>query len=114
MPYTPSRDGRQRRARAERDPVVPETLDELHGQSIGVLEIPHHMSSGHRSARRFDLADPAQQRLAYQRVLCSAANCAEVDELINAALLRRIWSHLHLPRQVRDAWHDKHPELAGS
>jgi hypothetical protein len=92
--------------------MVPETLGELHGQSVGVLELPHHMCPGHRSARRFDLADPAQQRLAYQRVLCSAASCAEVDDLINATLLRRTWSHLHLPRQVREAWHDKHPELA--
>lgn len=93
---------------------MPDTLDELHGQSIGVLEIPHHMSAGHRSTRCFDLADPAQQRLAYQRVLCSAASCAELDELINAAILRRIWAHLHLPTQVREAWHEKHPELAAT
>lgn len=94
--------------------MVPETLGELHGQSVGVLEIPHHMSPGHRSTRCFDLADPAQLRLAYQRVLCSAASCAELDELINAALLRRTWAHLHLPQRVRDAWQERHPELGNS
>jgi len=111
MPYVPTRDGRRNRSAARRAPVVPDRIEDLHGNSLGVLEVPHHMACGHASRRRYDLEDPAQLRHAYEQVLCEAAGCGEVADLINPATLRRVWRDLHLPSRVREAWETKHPTL---
>jgi hypothetical protein len=111
MSYVATRDGRRNRSAARRVPAVPDRIDDLHGNSLGVLEVPHHMGCGHASRRRYDLADPAQLRHAYQQVLCEAACCGEVEELINPATLRRVWRDLHLPSRVREAWETRHPSL---
>jgi hypothetical protein len=111
MPYVATRDGRRQRSAGNRAPAVPHRLDDLHGHSVGTIELPHHMATGHRSRRRFDLADPAQQRQAYQAVLCQAADCCEVNDLLNPGVLRRIWGSLHLPGRIRAAWESRHPAL---
>lgn len=69
------------------------------------------MACGHASRRRYDLEDPAQLRHAYEQVLCEAAGCGEVEDLINPAMLRRVWRDLHLPSRVREAWEIRHPSL---
>ncbi|MBL7259740.1 hypothetical protein [Paractinoplanes lichenicola] len=112
MPYVPARDGRQQRGPSDRAPSVPDSLDDLHGHSVGVLELPRHMAAGHRTRRLLDLEDPAQQRQAYQTVLCQAADCCEINDLLNPGVLRRIWRHLHLPAKVRQEWEKRHPALA--
>lgn len=111
MSYVATRDGRRNRSAARRAPAVPDRIENLHGNSLGILEVPHHMSCGHASRRRYDLADPAQLRHAYQQVLCEAAGCGEVEELINPVTLRRVWRDLHLPSRVREAWETRHPSL---
>ncbi len=111
MPLVATRDGRRNRSAARRAPVVPDRIDDLHGNGLGVLEVPHHMACGHASRRRYDLEDPAQLRHAYEQVLCEAAGCGEVADLINPATLRRVWRDLHLPSRVREAWETKHPSL---
>jgi hypothetical protein len=111
MSYVATRDGRRDRSAARRAPVVPDRIDDLHGNSLGVLEVPHHMGCGHASRRRYDLEDPAQLRHAYEQVLCEAAGCGEVEDLINPATLRRVWRDLHLPSRVRQAWETRHPSL---
>ena len=111
MSYVPTRDGRRNRSAAHRAPIVPDRIDDLHGNSLGVLEVPHHMACGHASRRRYDLEDPAQLRHAYEQVLCEAAGCAEVEDLVNPAMLRRVWRDLHLPSRVREAWETRHPSL---
>ncbi|MEU4241320.1 hypothetical protein [Actinoplanes sp. NPDC026619] len=111
MSYVASRDGRRNRSAARRTPAVPDRIDKLHGNGLGVLEVPHHMSCGHASRRRYDLEDPAQLRHAYEQVLCEAAGCREVEDLINPATLRRVWRDLHLPSRVREAWETQHPSL---
>jgi hypothetical protein len=113
MPYVAARDGRRQRGPHDRAPSVPDRLDDLHGHSVGLLELPKHMATGHRSRRILDLEDPAQQRLAYQTVLCRAADCCEVNDLLNPGVLRRLWRHLHLPDRVRTAWESRYPDLAG-
>jgi hypothetical protein len=112
MSYVAARDGRRRRSAADRAPVVPDQLADLHGHSVGLLEVPHHMITGRRSRRRFDLDDPAEQRTAYQTVLCQAADCCEVNDLLNPGVLRRLWRSLHLPQRVREAWEARHPDLS--
>ncbi|MFI1993019.1 hypothetical protein [Actinoplanes sp. NPDC020271] len=111
MSYVATRDGRRDRSAAHRAPAVPDRIDDLHGNSLGVLEVPHHMACGHASRRRYDLEDPAQLRHAYAQVLCEAAGCGEVEDLINPAMLRRVWRDLHLPSRVREAWETRHPSL---
>ncbi|BCY10786.1 hypothetical protein [Actinoplanes sp. L3-i22] len=111
MSYVATRDGRKNRSAAHRAPAVPDRIDDLHGSSLGVLEVPHHMACGHASRRRYDLEDPAQLRHAYEQVLCEAAGCGEVEDLINPAMLRRVWRDLHLPSRVREAWESRHPSL---
>ncbi len=69
------------------------------------------MACGHASRRRYDLEDPVQLRHAYAKVLCEAAGCDEVADLINPATLRRVWRDLHLPSRVREAWETRHPSL---
>ncbi|GGR12806.1 hypothetical protein GCM10010168_33210 [Actinoplanes ianthinogenes] len=76
-----------------------------------MLEVPHHMACGHASRRRYDLDDPVQLRHAYAQVLCEAAGCGEVEDLINPMMLRRVWRDLHLPSRVREAWETRHPSL---
>ena len=114
MPYVATRDGRQQRGPTNRAPSVPDRLDDLHGHSVGRVELPKHMVPGHRSRRVLDLEDPAQQRQAYQTVLCQAADCCEINNLLNPGVLRRLWRHLHLPARVRDEWEARHPALAAS
>lgn len=111
MSYVAARDGRKNRSAATRAPAVPDRIDNLHGNSLGVLELPHHMACGHASRRRYDLEDPIQVRHAYEQVLCEAAGCSEVEDLINPAMLRRVWRDLHLPSRVREAWETRHPGL---
>lgn len=111
MSYVATRDGRRNRRAENREPAVPDRIDDLHGSSLGVLEVPHHMACGHASRRQYDLEDPAQLRHAYEQVLCEAAGCGEVEDLINPATLRRVWRDLHLPVRVREAWETRHPSL---
>ncbi|MEU4694772.1 hypothetical protein [Actinoplanes sp. NPDC023714] len=111
MPYVAARDGRKNRSAASRAPAVPDRIENLHGNSLGVLEVPHHMAAGHPSRRRYELDDPAQLRHAYEQVLCEAADCGEVEDLINPVTLRRVWRDLHLPSRVREAWETRHPGL---
>lgn len=70
------------------------------------------MAAGHKSRRIFDLENPAQQRLAYQTVLCQAADCCEINDLLHPGLLRRLWRHLHIPDRVRQAWEARYPDLS--
>ncbi|GIE90089.1 hypothetical protein [Actinoplanes regularis] len=111
MSYVATRDGRKIRSAGTRAPAVPDRIDDLHGHSVGVLEVPHHMACGHASSRRYDLDDPAQLRHAYEQVLCEAAGCNEVQDLINPSMLRKVWRDLHLPSKVREAWETRHPTL---
>ncbi|MEV0901071.1 hypothetical protein [Actinoplanes sp. NPDC049802] len=111
MSYVAARDGRKNRSAASRAPAVPDRIDDLHGNSLGMLEVPHHMACGHASRRRYDLEDPVQLRHAYEKVLCEAVECGEVADLINPMMLRRVWRDLHLPSRVREAWESRHPGL---
>jgi len=111
MSFVPARHGRKNRSAANRAPAVPDRIEDLHGSSLGVLEVPHHMACGHASRRQYDLGDPIQLRHAYEQVLCEAAGCGEVEDLINPEMLRRVWRDLHLPSRVREAWETRHPTL---
>ncbi len=88
---------------------VPDSLDELHGPTGGVLELPHSVYWG--PERTVSLDTPSGIRKAYQAVLREGT--AEQQALIlNRNVLQREWTELALPDRVRVMWESRFPELA--
>lgn len=104
--------GRRRESRPGRRALVIPALAELGGPAGGPVELPHRMLWQEPRRRRFDLDDPYQLCRVYEIVLREAIRLDELRAWLGAATLRRIWADLHLPRGVRQAWEERHPELA--
>jgi hypothetical protein len=96
---------------ASRPVVVVDDLACLHGPATGVVILPITLDWTPRT--RYDLGSQAAQRSLYQVVLREARVEAELEEYLNAELLRRLWAALTLPRPVRQFWEAQHPVLAG-
>jgi hypothetical protein len=47
----------------------------------------------------------------YEKVLRAAIRADELTTYLNAGRLIAVWPDLFLPRDVRQAWEDKHPAL---
>ena len=90
--------------------VTAPLLGELHGPVSGVIELPHRLFW--QADRRVDLDNPALLRWTYQVVLREAASVEELETWLDGDTLVRLWPELHLPRWVRQAWQQRHPELA--
>jgi hypothetical protein len=106
-----SMDRQPSRARALRMRVVTApSLDQLHGPVSGVIELPHRLFW--QADRHVDLDNPALLRWTYQVVLREAASVEELRTWLDGDTLVRLWSDLYLPRWVRQAWQQRHPELA--
>lgn len=87
---------------------TPATLDALAGPATGALELPVTVHWGPR--RVFDLNDPALRRAAYRAIVREGT--PEVQELLlNAGVLRDLWSDLILPERCRAVWEERFPEL---
>lgn len=70
---------------------TPTSLDDLHGPASGPLEMPITVHWGPRHV--FDLDDLGQRRAAYRAIVREGT--ADVQtELLNAGLLRELWSDL--------------------
>jgi hypothetical protein len=106
--------GRRRESRPGRRALVVPTLTELRGPTGGVVQLPHRLVWQAPEHRRFDLGDPYQLCRVYEIVLREAIRLDELRAWLDAATLRRIWPDLYLPRGVRAAWEERHPELARS
>jgi hypothetical protein len=96
-------------ARPGRRAVVAADLTRLHGPTSGVVELPRRLFW--YPDRRFDLDDPAYLKWMYQTVLCEAITTRELETWLDGETLVTFWPQLHLPRGVRAAWQDRHPEL---
>jgi len=99
-------------SRPGRPVLVVGALAELRGPESGVVEVPHRIVWLPPADRRFDLGDAYDRMHLYEVVLREAARFHELCTLLNEGLLRRMWPELHLPRSVRAAWEQRHPELA--
>lgn len=86
-------------------------LAELYGPVTGVVELPHRMVWLPPEDRRFDLGDPYDRTRVYEIVLREAVQFDELRTWLDAAMLRRLWPQLFLPRGVRLAWEQRHPQL---
>lgn len=110
MPSSRSADIRQL-SRPGRLALVIGDLTELHGPVTGVVELPHRMVWLPPEDRRFDLADPYDLTRVYEIVLREAVQFDELRDWLDAAVLQRLWPQLFLPRGVRRAWEERHPQL---
>lgn len=99
-------------SRPGRPVLVVGALSELRGPESGIVEAPHRIVWLPAEDRRFDLGDGYDRVHLYEVVLREAARFQELCTLLNEGLLRRMWRDLHLPRGVRAAWEQRHPELA--
>ncbi len=89
----------------ERDPELPESLEELQGPLSGSVGLPIRIfwSGADPRARRWDLADPQARRSLYEIVLAEG-RLDDVRELVNAEELVRVWDQLWLSPWIRKAW----------
>ncbi|MEJ2578165.1 MAG: hypothetical protein P8Z68_03605 [Kineosporiaceae bacterium] len=94
---------------AQRRPyVVPGRLDDLDGPAHGVVELPEHL--GWTGRRRYDLDDPADVGVLYERIIVEATSPDDLH-LLAAATVRVLWPQLFLPAPIRDLWQARFPEL---
>jgi hypothetical protein len=90
---------------------LPESLDELHGPTQGVVELPLHMAwSGMTS---YDLSKPRQRMGLYRTVLHEGLH-DDLPRYLNQDLLLQLWPVLRtlVGRTVRTVWEDAFPQLA--
>ncbi len=90
---------------------LPESLDELHGPTHGVVELPLHMAwSGMTS---YDLGKPRQRIGLYRTVLHEGMH-DDLPRYLNQDLLLHLWPVLHtlVGRTVRAVWEEAFPQLA--
>ncbi|WP_432104415.1 hypothetical protein [Streptomyces sp. bgisy091] len=90
---------------------LPESLDELHGPSQGVVDLPLHMAwSGMTS---YDLGKPRQRMGLYRTVLHEGLR-DDLPRYLDQDLLLQMWPVLRslVGRSVRAVWEDAFPQLA--
>ncbi|WP_326613488.1 hypothetical protein OIE62_31630 [Streptomyces scopuliridis] len=89
---------------------LPESLDELHGPTQGVVELPLHVAwSGMTS---YDLGKP-RQRMGLYRTLLHEGLRDDLPRYLNRDLLLQLWPVLRrlVGRTVRSVWEDAFPQL---
>ena len=99
-----------RRARPGRGVLVAADLADLCGPVTGVVELPLRLFWS-AADRTFDLADPDMLRSMYEKVLREAVQAGELAAYLDGGTLIAVWPQLFLPRNLRQAWEQRHPEL---
>lgn len=94
-----------------RKPVaVPEDLRLLTGPTSGIVNLPTHLDwSGYAE---YDLDRPGRIVDLYRTVINEAASPTDLYAYLNEAVLKRLWSYIWLPLQIKRAWEIQFPELA--
>ncbi|MFD3622779.1 hypothetical protein ACFWWT_48270 [Streptomyces sp. NPDC058676] len=90
---------------------LPESLDELHGPTQGIVDLPLHMAwSGMTS---YDMSKPRQRMGLYRTVLHEGLH-DDLPHHLNQDLLLQMWPVLRtlVGRTVRAVWEDAFPQLA--
>jgi hypothetical protein len=97
-------------ARPGRSVLVVKDLADLRGPVQGTVELPIWLfwsSADHT----FDLSKPFMVRSMYETVLREAARPEDLTSYLHGETLAAVWPDLHLPKGVRLAWEERHPEL---
>ena len=97
-------------ARPGRRVVVVRDLGSLRGPAGGTVVLPLRLYWS-PPGRVFDLAKPHSLQAMYQFVLGEADNADDLTAYLNAGLLAAIWPDLVLPKGIRRAWEELHPQL---
>lgn len=100
-------------ARPGRRAVVAESLADLHGPVSGKHVLPLRLYWS-PPGRVFDLDDEDLLHAMYEYVLGEAIREDELAEHLNGERLVAVWPDLFLPRGVRRAWEERHPQLAAA
>lgn len=97
-------------SRPGRRAVVAASLADLRGPAEGTVELPLWLfwsAPGHK----FDLGDPDMRVWLYQTVLREASRLKDLTSYLDGDTLIALWPDLYLPKGVRRAWEDQHPDL---
>ena len=99
-----------RQGRPGRAALVAAGLADLAGPAHGVVELPLRLFWS-APDRTFDLDQPSMLRALYEAVLREASRPEDLTSYLNGEILVAAWPDLFLPKGVRRAWEDQHPEL---
>lgn len=97
-------------ARPGRRVIVVTDLASLRGPSRGSVELPLRLYWSGPSPV-FDLEVPYLRRWLYQIVLREASRPEDLTSYMDRDTLIALWPELYLPRGVRQAWEELHPQL---
>jgi hypothetical protein len=97
-------------ARPGRRVIVATDLTSLRGPSRGQVELPLRLYWSGPSPV-FDLDVPYLRRWLYQIVLREASRPEDLTGYLDRDTLIALWPELYLPRGVRQAWEELHPQL---
>jgi prevent-host-death family protein len=97
-------------ARPGRAALVAVSLADLAGPAHGVAELPLRLFWS-APDRTFDLDQPPMLQALYETVLREASRPDDLTSYLNGEILVAVWPDLFLPKGVRRAWEDQHPEL---
>jgi hypothetical protein len=90
--------------------VVADDLAALHGPTGGVITLPRHLDwSG---SATYNLDSPGRLVDLYRTVLIEATRPEDLHAYLDQKTLKRLWSYLWLPSDLRRAWEDRFPELS--
>jgi len=97
-------------ARPGRRVIVVSDLASLRGPSRGTVSLPLRLYWSGPSPV-FDLDVPHLRRWLYEIVLREASRPEDLTGFLDRDVLVALWSELCLPRGVRQAWEELHPQL---
>jgi hypothetical protein len=97
-------------ARPGRRVIVVTDLDSLRGPLRGSVELPLRLYWSGPSPV-FDLGEPYLRRWMYQIVLREASCPEDLTGYLDQDMLIAVWPELALPKGVRQAWEEHHPQL---
>jgi hypothetical protein len=100
----------QYEARPGRRGIVVTDLASLRGPSRGTVELPLRLYWSGPSPV-FDLGEPYLARWVYQIVLREASCPEDLTSYLDRDMLIALWPQLRLPKGVREAWEERHPQL---
>jgi prevent-host-death family protein len=97
-------------ARPGRAALVAARLADLTGPAHGVVELPLRLFWS-APDRTFDLDQPSMRQALYETVLQEASRPDDLTSYLNGEILVAVWPDLFLPKGVRRAWEEQHPQL---
>jgi hypothetical protein len=90
--------------------LVAASLADLRGPTSGVVELPLRLYWS-ASDSTFSLDDPAERREVYKIVVREARRPDDLAVFLDGDMLIALWPDIFLPKPVRRAWEDEHPDL---